>query len=812
MKKILLFITLFIFTELSAVNVIPHPYEYDVNPLYRYYFTEQSGVVCKQKELLPIAELFTENIKKSTGLNLPIVKRSRNPIFLKIDKRMKNSEGYTLFIYTDAVEIFGGSPAGVYYGLQTLMQLLPPEIESDTIIHGKEWSLPIAVIEDYPRFKYRGMHVDPCRHFMPLEHIRKQVDWMSKFKLNTLHLHLTDDQLWTFEVKKYPLLTEVGTQRTNVDGSVYKGGYFKQEELKELVEYAKVRGVTIIPEIEMPGHAMAALAAYPEFGCTEGPYQVRTTWGVEEHLLCAGNDSVFQFIEDILTELTAIFPSEYIHIGGDECPTNIWHECPKCQARMQAEGLTTEVELHGYFIRRVEKILHKLGRKMIGWDEILDGGASESATVMSWRGNKGGIKAANQGNQAIMTPWDICYFDHYQGSKLFEPMAQSGFLPLEKVYNWEPIPSEIKPEHRDKILGGQANLWAEYMPDYKQAEYMIYPRLLALSEVLWATHYRDYKNFTERLVEAQQRLDYGDINYHIPLPEGPQAQYVEFVDSVEVTLVNSLGYEMRYEGIGDKEEGKGKREEGKGNREEGIGDREEGIGDKEEGKGNREEGIGNREEGIGNREEGRGNREQGKGDNSSFYRQRLKDLRFLISNSSLLKAYTVFNGRNSDTIEVYYNKLSAPHPAAKHLLHNGLYRQRAYGYFSNTDSLDYVRFDITDLVDSLIYDYSDTYFEPWIEVYQGYIKVDSTDSYLITTDLEELWVDDVRVINNNGRLKRNQTQRALMVLEEGFHSIKAVYNNCVNDGFPAHWRKPEIRIKSLEEKEFRVLRPKDFYR
>lgn len=745
MKKILLFITLFIFTELSAVNVIPHPYEYDVNPLYRYYFTEQSGVVCKQKELLPIAELFTEDIKKSTGLNLPIVKRSKNPIILRIDKRMKHPEGYTLFIYTDAVEIFGGSEAGVYYGLQTLMQLLPPEIEADTVVKGVEWSLPIAVIEDYPRFRYRGMHVDPCRHFMPLEHIRKQVDWMSKFKLNTLHLHLTDDQLWTFEVKKYPLLTEVGTQRTNVDGSVYKGGYFTQEELKELVEYAKVRGVTIIPEIEMPGHAMAALAAYPEFGCTEGPYQVRTTWGVEEHLLCAGNDSVFQFIEDILTELTAIFPSEYIHIGGDECPTNIWHECPKCQARMQAEGLTTEVELHGYFIRRVEKILHKLGRKMIGWDEILDGGASESATVMSWRGNKGGIKAANQGNQAIMTPWDICYFDHYQGSKLFEPMAQSGFLPLEKVYNWEPIPSEIKPEHRDKILGGQANLWAEYMPDYKQAEYMIYPRLLALSEVLWATHYRDYKNFTERLVEAQQRLDYGGINYHIPLPEGPQAQYVEFVDSVEVTLANSLGYEMRYEGIGNREEGIGKKE-------------------------------------------------------------------FSIFNSSLLKAYTVFNGRNSDTIEVYYNKLSAPHPAAKHLLHNGLYRQRAYGYFPNTDSLDYVRFDITDLVDSLIYDRNDTYFEPWIEVYQGYIKVDSTDSYLITTDLEELWVDDIRVINNNGRLKRNQTQRALMVLEEGFHSIKAVYNNCVNDGFPAHWRKPEIRIKSLEEKEFRVLRPKDFYR
>ena len=732
--------------KVIAINVIPHPYEYDVNPLYRYYFTEQSGVVCKQKELLPVAELFTQNIKKSTGLELPIVKRSKNPIILKIDKRMTNPEGYTLFIYTDAIEIFGGSPSGVYYGLQTLMQLLPPAVESDAIVQGVEWSLPIAVIEDYPRFKYRGMHVDPCRHFMPLEHIYKQVDWMSKFKLNTLHLHLTDDQLWTFEVKKYPLLTEIGTQRTNVDGTIYKGGYFTQDELRQLVDYAAVRGVTIIPEIEMPGHAMAALAAYPQYGCTGGPYKVRTTWGVEEHLLCAGNDSVFQFIEDVLTELTAVFPSEYIHIGGDECPTNIWHECPKCQARMQAEGLATETELHGYFIRRVEQILHKLGRKMIGWDEILDGGASATATVMSWRGSKGGIKAANQGNQAIMTPWDICYFDHYQGSKLFEPMAQSGFLPLEKVYNWEPISDEIEAEQRDKILGGQANLWAEYMPDYRQAEYMIYPRLLALSEVLWATHYRDYKNFTERLVEAQKRLDYGDINYHIPLPEGPQAQYVEFLDSVDVELTNSLGYEMHYEGVSSKEQG------------------------------------------VGN------------------------NCELCIFNSTLLKAYTVFNGRNSDTIEVYYNKLSAPHFAAKGLSQNGLYRQRAYGYFHNTDSLDYVRFDVTDLVDSLVYDYNDTYFEPWIEVYQGYIKVDSTDTYLITTDLEELWVDDIRVINNNGELKRNQTKRAQMVLEEGFHSIKAVYNNCVNDGFPAHWRKPEIRIKSIEDKDFRLLKPKDFYR
>ena len=744
---VLLVINLLCLSELMGIDVIPHPYEYDVNPLYRYYFDDESGVVCRQKELLPVAELFVENIKKSTGLELPIVKRCKKPIILKIDKRKSDAEAYTLFIYTDAVEVLGGSAAGVYYGLQTLMQMLPPEIECDTVVNGQDWSLPIAVVDDYPRFRYRGMHVDPCRHFMPLEHIRKQVDWMSKFKMNRLHLHLTDDQMWTFEVKKYPLLTEIGTWRTNVDGSVYRGGYFTQEELKELVEYAKVRGVTIVPEIEMPGHAMAALAAYPEYGCTGGPYEVRTTWGVEEHLLCAGNDSVFQFVEDILTELTAVFPSEYIHIGGDECPTNIWHECPRCQARMQAEGLQTEVELHGYFIRRVEQILHKLGRKMIGWDEILDGGASQSATVMSWRGDKGGIKAANQGNQAIMTPWDVCYFDHYQGSKLFEPMAQSGFLPLEKVYGWEPISKEIAPENRDKILGGQANLWSEYIPDAKHAEYMIYPRLLALSEVLWATDYRNYDNFRERLKTVQKRLDCGGVNYHLPLPEGPEAQYVEFVDSVEVILSNSLGYEMVYEGVGSREQGVGSRE-----------------------------------------------------------------LELCIVNSALLKSYVTFNGRNSDTIEVYYNKVAAPHPAAKHLSHNGLYRQRAYGYFHNTDSLDYVKFDVMDLVDSLVYDYNDSYFEPWIEVYQGYIKVDSTARYLITTDLEELWVDDIRIINNSGKLKRNQTQRALMLLEEGFHSIKAVYNNCVNDGFPAHWRKPEIRIKTQEEEKFRVLGPGDFYR
>lgn len=741
---VLLVVNLLCLSELMGIDVIPHPYEYDVNPLYRYYFDDESGVVCRQKELLPVAELFAENIKKSIGLELPIVKRSKNPIILRIDKRMVNSEGYTLFVYTDAVEVLGGSAAGVYYGLQTLMQMLPPEIECDTVVNGQDWSLPIAVVDDYPRFRYRGMHVDPCRHFLPLEHIKKQIDWMSKFKLNRLHLHLTDDQMWTFEVKKYPLLTEIGTWCTNVDGSVYRGGYFTQEELKGLVEYAKVRGVTIVPEIEMPGHAMAALAAYPEYGCTGGPYEVRTTWGVEEHLLCAGNDSVFQFVEDILTELTAVFPSEYIHIGGDECPTNIWHTCPKCQARMEQEGLATEVELHGYFIRRVEQILQKLGRKMIGWDEILDGGVSQSATVMSWRGDKGGIKAANQGNQVIMTPWDVCYFDHYQGSKLFEPMAQSGYLPLEKVYGWEPISGDISSENRDKILGGQANLWSEYIPDATHAEYMIYPRLLALSEVLWATDYRNYDNFRERLKVAQKRLDCGGVNYHLPLPEGAEAQYVEFLDSVKVTLENALGYEMYYEV-----------------------------------------------------------------EDATWHKYNGE---FTIHNSQLLKSFVSFNGRNSDTIEVYYNKVAAPHPAAKHLSHNGLYRQRAYGYFHNTDSLDYVKFDVTDLVDSLVYDYNDSYFEPWIEVYQGYIRVDSTAEYLITTDLEELWVDDIRIINNNGKLKRNQTQRALMLLEEGFHSIRAVYNNCVNDGFPAHWRKPEIRIKTQEAEKFRVLRPQDFYR
>ena len=737
-------LTLFVVFNISAINIIPYPYEYDVNPTHTYQLNEQTAFICKQKSLIPVAEVVAQTMRRSTGFVLPITKRSKNPIYLAIDKKILNPEGYILTIYTNAVEVYGGSPTGVYYGLQTLLQMFPTAIESDTIISGVEWSLPIAFINDFPRFSYRGMHIDPCRHFLPIEHIKKQIDWMSKFKLNTLHLHLTDDQLWTFEVKKYPLLTEVGTQRTNVDGSTYKGGYFTQDELKELVEYASLRGVTIIPEIEMPGHAMAALAAYPEYGCTGGPYQVRTTWGVEDHLLCAGNDSVFQFIEDVLTELVSVFPSEYIHIGGDECPTVIWHACPRCQARMQAEGLHTETQLHGYFIRRVEQILHRLGRKMIGWDEILDGGASQSATVMSWRGSKGGIKAANQGNQAIMTPWDICYFDHYQGSKLFEPMAQSGFLPLQKVYEWEPIPNEIQPQYRYLILGGQANLWSEYILSSAHAEYMIYPRILALSEVLWTSHYRDYANFTQRLTYIQPRLDYGNINYHIPLPEGPQAQYIEFLDSTQIELSNTLNYDIYYT-LNDT------------------------IWHK---------------------------------NNSSF----------LIPHSSLLKAFTTFNGRNSDTIEVYYNKLLAPHPAAKGLSHNGLYRQRAYGYFHNTDSLDYVKFDVTDLVDSLIYDYNDTYFEPWIEVYQGYIKVDSTDSYLITTDLEELWVDDIRVINNNGELKRNQTKRAQMVLEEGFHSIKAVYNNCVNDGFPAHWRKPEIRIKSVDDEEFRVLKPQDFYR
>jgi len=403
------------------IHIVPQPLEL-IKGKGSFELDRNTKFFVKSKELLGLIDFFKMKINTATGYDLSVqnIKPKQGFISVEIDSTMSsNEEAYQLSVNANKIEIKGHSLSGVFYGMQTLLQLLPAEIESSAKISGTKWIIPSVEIRDEPRFKYRGMHLDVCRHFVSVENIKKHLDMMAIFKMNKFHWHLTEDQGWRIEIKAYPLLTSVGSKRIEGEGYEY-GGYYTQDEIKEIVSYAAERMIDVIPEIELPGHALAALAAYPEFSCTGGPFKVRNIWGVEPNVFCAGKEGTFKFLENIIRELVPLFPSEYFHIGGDECPKSRWKDCPACQKVMKDEGLKNENELQSYFVKRVEKILIAHGKKMIGWDEILEGGLAPSATVMSWRGEEGGIEAATQGHDVVMTPSDWCYLDHYQGDNRIE--------------------------------------------------------------------------------------------------------------------------------------------------------------------------------------------------------------------------------------------------------------------------------------------------------------------------------------------------------------------------------------------------------
>ena len=438
-------------------------------------------------------------------------------------------EEYTIDITPKAVMVEASALNGFVYACETIKQMLPAAIYGDKPVKA-DWVLPCVSIQDRPRFAYRGMHLDPCRHFWTIEETKRYLDVMAAYKLNRFHWHLTEDQGWRMEVKKYPRLTEIGAWRNgtmvgkdwSTNDGIRHGGFYTQEEMREVVAYAAERGITVIPEIDLPGHMVAALAAYPELGCTGGPYEVWTVWGVAKDILCAGNEKIYTFLEDILTEMMDIFPSEYIHIGGDECFNEKagipWEHCSKCAAKMRSLGIKPGPQakhyLQNYVTARVQDFLNAHGRKIIGWDEILQGNLAPGATVMSWRGVEGGIEAASKGFDAIMTPNGFLYFDYYQGQERDkEPLCIGGYLPIEKVYGYEPFDG-IAPGAESHILGVQANLWTEYISTTEHLEYMLLPRLCALSEVQWcAADAKDYDRFDASLDHAFAIFDAMGMNY-----------------------------------------------------------------------------------------------------------------------------------------------------------------------------------------------------------------------------------------------------------------------------------------------------------
>lgn len=514
--------------QTANFNIIPQPQQViaDANAPF---VLNANTVICLQtnsQDMKRNATMLASYIKEATGITPTIGKfvKGSPAIILSIDKTISNAEGYKLNANAKQISIAGASAAGVFYGIQTLRKSLPLCSDKATQV-----TIPAVQIADAPRFAYRGTHLDVSRHFVTTDSIRQFIDMLALHNINRFHWHLTDDQGWRIEIKKYPLLTAIGSKRAQTvighnsgkyDGKPYSG-YYTQKEIREIVKYAADRYITIVPEIDLPGHMQAALAAYPELGCTGGPYKVWEIWGISDDVLCAGNDKTMKFIDDVLKEVVGLFPSKYIHVGGDECPKVRWKDCPKCQARIKAlhleakDGHSAEERLQSYVITHATKLLKSMGRNIIGWDEILEGGLAEGATVMSWRGESGGIAAAKQNHDVIMTPNTYLYFDYYQSlDKANEPDAIGGYLPLERVYSYEPMPKELTADEARHIIGVQANIWTEYMPTFKQMQYMGLPRIAALSEVQWSQpQLKNYTDFSNRLVGLTRMYDRLGYNY-----------------------------------------------------------------------------------------------------------------------------------------------------------------------------------------------------------------------------------------------------------------------------------------------------------
>ena len=493
-------------------NIIPTPNEQTINN--GFMEIENSPEIITESNFNSAATLFKNAIKK---LDLTSKKTTKNRINFSLNEKL-NEEEYILKINTDQINIEASTETGAIFGFQSLYQLMNLNLKNGVV------KLQNQVIKDSPRFKYRGMHLDVGRHMYPVAFIKKYIDGLAMLKFNNFHWHLTEDQGWRIEIEKYPELNNIGSYRDSTlighytdkpwqfDKTRY-GGYYTKKEIKEVVRYAQERGINVIPEIEMPGHSQAAVSSYPEFGCTGEQVGVAPLWGVFKEIYCSKNET-FDFLEDIIDEVVELFPGKYIHIGGDEAPKTNWKACGNCQNVINREELKDEHELQSYFITRMEKYINSKGKQIIGWDEILEGGLAPNATVMSWRGVSGGIEAAKMNHEVIMTPNATCYLDHYQAKDTAnEPLAIGGYTPIEEIYNYEPIPNELDKSLHKYIIGAQGNVWTEYMKTSDHVEYMVFPRIFALSEVVWAKDKLSFNDFENKVIDMYPILDKMDINY-----------------------------------------------------------------------------------------------------------------------------------------------------------------------------------------------------------------------------------------------------------------------------------------------------------
>lgn len=744
----------------GEISIIPVPTRLEVKEDAPFKITSSTVLVARTDDERATAGFFAAKIAASTGKTLTVSSEAAasDAIIFSIDPSAGiPEEGYTLEAGGDAVCITAGDSDGLFYGMQTLLQLLPPQTQSESVVRGLDLSIPAVSISDAPRFHYRGMHIDPCRHWRDADWVKKQLDVMAIFKYNKLHFHLTEDQGWRIEIKKYPKLTSFGP-------------YYTQEELRDIVAYAAERHIDVIPELEIPGHEMVAIAAYPWLCCEEGEYEPRKIWGVENIVMCPGKESTFEFLEDVIDEMVQIFPYEIFHIGGDESPREMWEKCPLCQKRIRDEHLagdeskfSNEDRLQSYVVRRIEKYLNGKGRRIMGWDEILEGDIDPSAIIMSWRGLQGGITGAEHGHQVVMTPSSNgMYLDYYQGDRKIEPVGIGNYFTMERVYEYDPIPEEVAFLGLESyILGVQCNNWSEYFYTDSVAEYRTWPRAVAVSEIAWSQpENKDWEDFLRRLDGAHLRLDMHHIYYHIPQPEQPggSCNTVAFSDSTTVTFKTTRPVKMVYT-LNGKEP-------------------------------------------------------------TARSREYTAPLQF--TDNATLKIRSVLpTGEMSPVRTISIVKMD-PLPAVKPTkpLLQGLEMSTTPGEFFNSDELFaadrvWTVQNITKLREISAQSVTDAHMrgvEQYAAIAEGYVRIDATDVYYISSNNNEVWIDGRLVIDNNNEVKRYSRRDNCLVLEAGLHQVKIVFLGHILGGVPSNWDSAAISLRAKGDASFRNIPDSAYFR
>lgn len=763
-----------------GINIIPMPAEL-IEGRGSFKLSRDVVFVIQDESAAKVAALFIEKIAGSTGYELKTEQNApaKGYIKLNLDNNLNLSdEGYALNVTPEKIDISAKTPKGLFYGMQTLMQLLPAEIESRTKIKNIDWVIPVVEIKDEPRFGYRGMHLDVCRHFADVDFIKKQLDVLAMFKINKFHWHLTDDQGWRIEIKKYPELMKVSTQRIEGEGTVYGPYYYTHEDVREVVAYARERFIEVIPEIELPGHAVAAIAAYPELSCTGAVIPVRNIWGVATDVFCAGKEETFQFLEDVFTEIIPLFESDYIHIGGDECPKLRWEQCPLCQSRIKELGLkadarhTAEEKLQSYFVQRIEKFLLSHNKKIIGWNEILEGGLAPSATVMSWQGEQGGIEAANMGHDVIMTPGAWMYLDKYQGESKILPVTIGGSLTLAKVYGYDPVPEAIAADKIHHILGAQCNVWTEYKYTMADMEHDIYPRVLALAELTWTPkEKRNYPDFEKRLDNQQVRLDMHGINYYIPRPEQkgyPSCNFIAFTDSATLEFETTEPVKMVYTLDGREPDRKSQEYAG----------------------------------------------------SMTFKENTVLNIRSVLVSGkmgpmrSIVVEKQVYAPADKSKSTAVHGELNGE--IYDNLdLSNGILARYFKGVARSMSDIEGKSPDEVEMIPAprnaahRIGGYMELYEDDfYTTVLTGYIKIPEDGVYFFSTD-HELWLDGELFISNlrdnEGTALRFSRSDRSAALGKGYHPFKLVRMGAIFGGWPTQWDNVGLQIRKAEESQFRTM-------